>query len=259
VELQDQMHIPLLCSIPYIGHNGDVRVLPLRDRRDGALGILEPSASTDAPWASSHFIRSFADEIRARLILYFELKRTRHKPKLVAIAGCSQGAGTSTLAGGLAAALSETTEGKVLLVDMHDANNEMNPYFTGHPIFSLSDALDGGGAMCAAEDNLYLATASLQVHDRTSLSPREFYNMMPRFKASEFDYVIFDMPPMEESSSALAIARFMDKVLLVIESEKSNREAVRTAYSELRMANTNVSAILNKTRSYAPSWLGAGV
>ena len=57
-----------------------------------------------APWESDHFIRPYSEAIRDRLVLYFQLNRMTHKPKLVAVTDCSGGAGASTLAGGLAAA-----------------------------------------------------------------------------------------------------------------------------------------------------------
>ncbi len=85
--------------------------------------------------------------------------------------------------------------------------------------------------------------------------PKKFYNLVPHFKASDFDYIVFDMPPLDKSSATLAMAGSMDKVLVVIEAEKSNGDLVKRACSELIAAKANVSGILNKTRSYAPKWL----
>ena len=51
------------------------------------------------------------------------------------------------------------------------------------------------------------------------------------------------------------MAGFMDKILVVVEAEKSNREFVRRGYAELLAARANVSVVLNKTRSYLPKWL----
>ena len=53
----------------------------------------------------------------------------------------SQGAGTSTLAAGLAAALSETDEGKVLLVDVNLGPDHVHPFFKGKPAYPLTTAL----------------------------------------------------------------------------------------------------------------------
>jgi len=258
LEFESQLRIPMFCWIPMVGRNGNQLMTSRHDRGDRQLALpANDTFKERAPWELGHFIRSFSEEIRNRLVLYFEIKKTTHKPKLIAVTSCTQGAGTSTIAGGIAAALSEMRDGKVLLVDMHDAAAGLHPFFEGQPVFSLSDALEPQGAMCAAAENLYLATASLRLSEAESIAPKTFYNMVPRFHSSDFDYVVFDMPPLDQSSSTLALARFMDKVLMVVESEKSSRDTVQRSYSDLKFANPNVSAVLNKTRSYTPRWLGS--
>ena len=86
------------------------------------------------------------------------------------------------------------------------------------------------------------------------VSPKEFYDVLQEVKQSDLDYVVFDLPPFGPTSSTVPLARFMDTVLLVVEAEKSNRQAVKRAYAELA-AKTKVSVVLNKTRSYGPKWL----
>ena len=85
-------------------------------------------------------------------------------------------------------------------------------------------------------------------------APKKFYNMLADFKASELDYVVFDMPSLGDTSATLPLAGFMDTVLLVVEAEKSNRDAVKRAYTQLA-AKTKVSVVFNKSRSYGPKWL----
>jgi Mrp family chromosome partitioning ATPase len=178
-----------------------------------------------------------------------------HRPKLVAVTGVSKGAGGSTLAAGLAAALSETGEGKVLFVDMNARNGWVHPFFEGRPASSLAEALGTRPASPAADDNLYLATATSPQDNARRFIPKRFYDLVPQFKASDFDYIIFDMPALSETSATLAVAGFMDKVLLVVEAEKNSRKAVKRAYNELVSTETNVSTVLNKSRSYGPKWL----
>jgi uncharacterized protein involved in exopolysaccharide biosynthesis/Mrp family chromosome partitioning ATPase len=85
-------------------------------------------------------------------------------------------------------------------------------------------------------------------------APKRFFNMMADFKGSNLDYVVFDMAPVGDVSSTLPLAGFMDTVLLVVEAEKSNRDAVKRAYAQLS-AKTKVSVVFNKSRSYGPKWL----
>ncbi len=47
----------------------------------------------------------------------------------------------------------------------------------------------------------------------------------------------------------------MDTVMLVIESEKTDRDVVQQANQLLLQSKANVSAVLNKTRKYVPARL----
>jgi len=53
----------------------------------------------------------------------------------------------------------------------------------------------------------------------------------------------------------LGMAGFMDKLLLVVEAEKNNREMVKRGYAELVAGRDNVSVVFNKGRSYVPKWI----
>ena len=85
-------------------------------------------------------------------------------------------------------------------------------------------------------------------------SSKGLYHMLSEFKRSDLDYVIFDLPSLRDTSATLPLAAFMDMVLLVVEAEKSNRNAVKRAYTQLA-AKTRVSVVFNKSRSYGPRWL----
>lgn len=197
-------------------------------------------------------MRPYAEALRDRLVLYFEQIGLTRKPKLVGVASYSKGAGVSTIASGIAAALSEVGDGKVLLVDINSNNATVHPFFEGKPAASLMEALESGGKIGSVSRNLCLAKAPAP---HGGLFPKRFYDLMPNFQASEFDYIIFEMPPMDTSSLALALSGFMDKMLLVVEAERDNRDLVKRAGAELRQAKAKLSGVLNKTHSYGPKWL----
>ncbi len=204
-ELETRLRVPLLLTIPYFSANSQRLRLPNNSETD--LG--EVPSSDIVPMENGDLLRPFCEAIRDRLGLFFDLNHMAHKPKLVAVTGLRENAGASTLAAGLANALSDGTEGKVILVDKPPAT-------------------------------------------------RRFYNMLMEFKTSDLDYVVFDMPSLGDTSSTLPLAGFMDTVLLVVEAEKSNRDAVKRAYEQLA-AKTKVSVVFNKSRSYVPRWLGGEV
>jgi Mrp family chromosome partitioning ATPase len=208
-----------------------------------------------APWSVGHFIRPYCEAIRDRFGLYFELNQLTHKPKLVGVTSFSHEAGTSTLAAGLASALSETDEGKVLLVDVNLGPGDVHPFFKGKPAYSLATALQPSETMDAVADNLYLATVGSAKSGPAQLGLKRFFDLMPNLKASDFDYIIFDMPPLEQTSPTWALSPFMDKMLLIVQCDTTNREVVKRGYSKLVGGRDNVSVVFNKAQSYGPKWI----
>ena len=259
LELETQLHIPLMLSIPYFGaRNGHLALPPNGSPANPGALAIRPHHSKLAPWEAGHFIRPYCDAIRDRLGLYFELNHLTHKPKLVGIASFSEAAGASTLAAGLAASLSETNDGKVLLVDVNLGPENVHQFFKGKPAYSLSAALKPKGTIASAADNLYLATVGSPNAGPAQLGLKKFFDMMPNLKASDFDYIIFDMPPLSQTSPTWGMAAFMDKLLLVVEAEKDNRELIKRGYGKLVAERDNVGVVVNKTRSYIPKWLDGG-
>jgi polysaccharide biosynthesis transport protein len=249
LELENQLHMPVLLSIPDARRNGRLR---LKRAKSDTNGSGQPEVP---PWETGHFIRSYAAAIRDRLSLHFELHGVTHKPKLVGVTALNDGAGSSTLAAGLAAALSETGDGKVLLVDVNVADGEVHPFFAGRPALPLSSALQSSAPADSPTENLYVATIAPANAHPTRVGLKRFFALMPNLKASDFDYVIFDLPPVNQTSPAVGLAGFMDKVLLVVEAEKNSRDSVKRGYRELTDVRADVAVVLNKVHSYAPKWL----
>lgn len=254
LELENQLHLPVLLSIPEAHPNGRLRL----KRKADTNGSSENGQPEIPPWETGHFIRSYAAAIRDRLSLHFELHGVTHKPKLVGVTALNEGAGSSTLAAGLAAALSETGDGKVLLVDVNVADGEVHPFFAGRPALPLSSALQSSTPADSPTENLYVATIAPANAHPTRVGLKRFFALMPNLKASDFDYVIFDLPPVNQTSPAVGLAGFMDKVLLVVEAEKNSRDSVKRGYRELTDVRADVAVVLNKVQAHAPKWLTQG-
>ena len=252
-ELENQLGIPLLLSIPY--RNGGGSALPAPNDDSPPALAPGPNGLQIAPWDTSHFVRPYAEAIRDRLNLYFERHQMTHKPKLIGVTGLTGGAGTSTIAAGIAAALSEVHDGKVLLVDVKLGPGDVHPFFKGRPALSLPAVLQSNGSAESASENLYLATVGSSTAGLAQLGLKKFFEMMPNLKASDFDYIIFDMPPLTQTSPTLGMSGFMDKMLMVVAADETSRDLVKRSYRHLVVERKNVSVIFNKARSYTPRWL----
>ncbi len=258
IEIESRLRIPLLLSIPFVEHNGASHLLTA-PRSESQVPTLAGAVPERSPWELSGFLRPFCEALRDRVTLYFHLKNVIRRPKLIAITGCGEGAGVTTLAAGLAAALSDVGDGKVLLVDANSSKVEADPFFRNGGVPGLAAALQSGRLDHPTFGvNFYLATATRVGDKALPLVPR-IYDLMPMLKASDYHYVIFDLPPMTQTSAALALAGLMDQVLLVVEAEKTNRDTLKWAFNSLRQAEANVLGVFNKGRNQTPSWLHRGV
>lgn len=264
VEIQSRLQLPLMLSIPYIRSKDGISKLmgaytAIDAPAEGGQLILPPvtrqNEVTSRDKATEHFIAPYVAAIHDRIVFNFQVNNITHKPKLVALTGLSQGAGTSTIAAGLAKALATNSGQKVLLVDLNADSGSAQ----AHPAASLFKALEFSRSDRFRETpkNLYFAGASTRRDSKYphALGPSALQEIMPHLVASDFDYIVFDMPPMGPTSPTLTMAGFMDKVLLVLDGDNTTREHLSWGYTELEKAKADVSCIFNKARSHAPRWV----
>ena len=264
VEIHTRLQLPLMLSIPYIRSKDGIAKLvgsyPALELAEGGGELLMSPASgqraiTAAEKPENHFIAPYVAAIHDRIIFNFQVNNVNHKPKLVALTGLSEGAGTSTIAAGLAKAFADNGGRKVLLVDLNSPPDGPQE----RPADSLYKAVEFSRTerFRLASRNLYFASASTRPGsmDSYALAPTALHEIMPHLVASDFDYIVFDMPPLGPTSPTLTMAGFMDKVLLVLDGDNTSRENLSWGYMELEKARADVSCIFNKARSHAPRWV----
>jgi Mrp family chromosome partitioning ATPase len=228
------------------------------DTKDQAMPLS--SNGHVAPWDQRHELRPFFETLRDRMMTYFEMINLTHKPKLVAVTSCGAGAGVTTTAAGLAASLSEMGEGNVLLVNMNVGDGEAHHFYKGKIHYGIEDALATQKPdLAQVQENLYVAKEMESDDKLPRVLPKRFSHLVPMMKAGDYDYIIFDMPPVSEISVTPRLARFMDMVLLVIESGRTSREAAMRTAALLLESKTNVGLVLNKNRSYVPKRLDQSI
>ena len=266
VDLQAKLHIPFFLSIPDLNHGRSSRLGSPERRRlafnghDNGRRQAESGAGAGslvvAPLKVNHALSSHCDALRDRLVNYFESVNLTRKPKLVAVTSASAGAGVSTISAGLAASLSETGDGRVLLVDMNLENGAAQQFIHGQPGCHLDDALAVERRDHAlVQENLYVVSEGANADKLPRILPKRFSSLIPKLRASDYDYIIFDMPPVTQTSITTRLAGFMDAVMFVIESEKTDRDVVQQANQLLVESKANVAVVLNKTRKYVPHFL----
>ena len=270
VEVKTKLKLPFFLSIPDVRRNGHAslartakrQLLQLKSGEAADVGDQNGVSVVNGNGAlrvlsleQNRSLQPFYEVLRDRLIVYFEVKNLTHKPKLVAVTAAHRGAGVSTVAAGLAASLSATGDGNVLLVDMNLENGDAQRFYKGKAICGLDTILKHetrGEAM--VRENLYVVNGNADSGLPHAL-PKRFSVLIPSLKAMDYDYIIFDFPPVSPTSVTSRLAKFMDMTLLVLESEKTNLEVVQQANTWLAESGATVGVVLNKTHQYVPQRL----
>ena len=253
LEVETLLGIPPMLSIPYLNGRNPLRLRWPTSQKSIAR-FRGNGHSHAAPWESDHFIRPYSEAIRDRLVLYFELNQMNHKPKLVAVTDCSEGAGASTLAGGLAAALSETGDGKVLLVDMNVGRPEIHPFFRGAPACSLTEALVGEPAQ--AGENLYLAMATRPDAHAGSAHSKKILRLDAASQSERLRLHYFRHAALRPDEHHASYVSIHGQSRARCGGREEHRDVVKRAKTELTLSSQHLSD-LNKARSRVPKWIGA--
>lgn len=268
-DVEHALGLDLFLSIPDVSHRARLKSPPrLRNVSSNQGALAEPpepspisTSGVDGPSRDKIFrdeigaeLRPFHDTLADRLLTFFENIGHTHTPKLIAVTGIAAEAGVTTVASGLARALSENGEENVLLIDMTAGQGSAREFYHRREACDLDELLEAPDT-ARVEKRLFVAAERPVVDAAARPSPRRFSKLVPQLKASDFDYIIFDMPPVSQTSITPRLAAFMDLVLLVIESEKTDRDLVRRAANFLAHSKIHMGAILNMTRNYIPSRL----
>jgi uncharacterized protein involved in exopolysaccharide biosynthesis/Mrp family chromosome partitioning ATPase len=248
VDIERKLRLPLLLSIRDIGWFGRRRVAKAATKLMSSADAEGGGAAEGGglvPKLMSDPLLPFYEALKDRLDQRLESREVARKPKFIGLTAVNDGAGVTTLTTGLAVSLSETEERNVLLIDLDRELGSAKQFYKGMITqHGLDEALD-------PKYKASVQNGTVTAH----IFRNQCANIMKMLKTSDYDYVIFDMPPVSPISMTLRIAGFMDEILLVVESEKTNQDVAKEAIALLGETKTSLCAVLNKIRSYVPSTL----
>jgi len=186
--------------------------------------------------------------------MHFQLHGLNHKPKLVGVTRCGRGAGVTTLGTHLAASLSETGDGNVLSVDVNPDRAPSAKGFQHGKLLGIRDALEEQTRDAArVQENLYMVKLGDSGTGKVGVVPKTLAGLVPKMKASDYDYIIFDLPPITQTSVTSKVAGLLDMTFVVLESEQTQGDLAKNALALLAESRANVAAVLNKHRRYLPA------
>ena len=200
---------------------------------------------------------SIAESIRTiKTNLRFSSVNT--KIKKILITSSSIGEGKSFISANLATTFASPTE-KVLLIDCDLRKGRQYTLFNleSQTNLGLSDLLIDNNwktnlnnylSTTDVENLKLLTTGSIPPNPTTLLESTKLNDVVKELE-KEFDYIIFDTPPVTGLSDTLILTRLVDTTIVVAKAKKTPIELLQNTIESLKNVNAEISGvILNRVK-----------
>ncbi len=166
------------------------------------------------------------------------------KCKKIAITSALPHAGKTITSINLAVTLAQT-DAKVLVIDCDMRRPRIHRYYKLESRVGLSNLLSG---MCTLEEavkptnrpNLHIIPAGLIPPNPTELIASQAMSNLLDQLSQEYDYIIFDTPPANVVTDALALATHVDGTVIVVRSAQSKHPEVKKLLDKFEYANAHI-------------------
>lgn len=174
---------------------------------------------------------------------------------IVGITSAMRGEGKSTTAVNLSYVLAESGK-KVLLIDgdlrLPSVAKKMK--LANSP--GLTDLLKGNESVQMSNfkselfSNWYiLPSGELPPNPSELLGSKRMENILKHFSKS-FDYIIFDLPPVNIVSDALTVSKFISGMVVVIREDYTEKKELETCFRQLKLSDVKVlGCVINEAKN----------
>ena len=200
-------------------------------------------------------LSSLAGEECLKLVHRVFLPHSVEGPHIVMFAGIDRGNGCSRTCVGIAKTLAQNVSGSVCLVDANLRSPSLPQYLSVNNHRGLAEALleEGpirGFAKQLHPENPWLLSCGGLVSDSPGVLRSARLKTRLQELRSEFNYVLIDVPALNQYSDGIGLGQLTDGVVLILEANSTRRESARKVTESLRNANVPIlGAVLNR-RTY---------
>ncbi len=228
---------------------------PLPETEEIPIAVVDyatPGGETDLEPAPDLDLMGEEREEIARLVNKLFLIPGTSTARVVAMAGIEPGDGCTWMTGYVAKFLASHVNRPVCVVDANLANPSLHRSFAVEPSEGFAEALQsyepirrfGQQVWCK---NLFLITAGQESSNWQALLASDRMRARLAELRAEFEYVIFDVPPLSDGNTSAALGSLVDGVVMVLRANSTRRELAKKAVDDLGEAHTRIlGAVLNQ-------------
>lgn len=174
---------------------------------------------------------------------------------IIGITSAMRGEGKSTTAVNLSYVLAESGK-RVLLIDGDLRLPSVAKKMRIQNTQGLTDLLKGDDSVQMASfkstlfSNWYIIpSGDLPPNPSELLGSKRMENLLNVF-SKNFDYVIFDLPPVNIVSDALAVSKYISGLVVVIREDYTEKKELETCFRQLRLSDVKVlGCVINESKN----------
>jgi capsular exopolysaccharide synthesis family protein len=218
---------------------------------------VEPSVTKEVPSPLGVEAR---DEVAKLVQSIFLTSREGRTPRAVAFCGIEHGDGGSWICAQVARAVAAQRAAAVCAVDANLRSPGLHTYLGTTNRCGLAESIRETGPIRKFLEpgpmvNLSVLPAGVNADPSLLLISERLRERVAELR-SEFDYLIFDVPPATHSNDAAALGRLVDGVVLVVGAGSTRRETARKAKETLEKGQVHLlGTVLNGREFPIPSAL----
>jgi Mrp family chromosome partitioning ATPase len=197
-----------------------------------------------------------------RLVHQLFLANGEHAANVVVFAGMEHGNGCSKICDEVANILARDPLRSVCLVEANFRSPSVSGLSAANDTGGLAESLVRGGPIHSfaksinSAGNLWRLPSGRIGADAATLLARGSLEQRIAELRVGFDFVVIDAPPLTLYADAVALGRFSDGTVLVIEAGTTRRDQASQVVTQLRASNIRVlGAVLNKRSEPIPTKL----
>ncbi len=202
--------------------------------------LIDPNAPSEAIFA----IKEAYKTIRANIVLSL----VKDECKKLVVASSIPGEGKTTTSINLAIALA-MVEQKVLLIDADLRKSRIGKYLKLQHHRGLTDIIRGDAKFedvvnVTKYQNLHILASGSSVINPAEVVASKLTEQFINSISDRYDYIIFDVPPINIVSDAYPLIKNSDGVLFVAREILTNHKELKKALSSLELIDANVLGII---------------